>query len=315
MDVVFQILHYALSGGKEPTPLHIMVAEGIHSLTRSKELVTALNRHGICASYNTVRRINVDIAERIINIAGDNRVPLPAVLEATSPLNGAMDNFDRNESTLAGTGSTHDTILVLFQNVPVNEEKPSEGSEISKRLHVSQDRISVRLRSKVTCQELIRMGPIKHRGEVVSNGEPNSSTVDECPVGNVSTDSVTNTAEMVAITPEDDVRLTTISPIADASGIPSMKSISLDYFLWLVNRLSKRAVDGNSFVPGFTAVPGHHKDPYSNLTVSSYYIRCNIHHHDKFPRRSEAERRYVWRFVGRRRCIPHCERNSTPKAR
>ena len=80
-----------------------MIAEGIYGLTRSKELVTALNRHGICASYDTVRRIDVDLAERIISIAGDNRVPLPPVLEATSPLNGAMDNFDRNESTLAGT--------------------------------------------------------------------------------------------------------------------------------------------------------------------------------------------------------------------
>ena len=109
------------------------------------------------------------------------------------------------------------------------------------------------------------MGPMKHRGEidisaqdtltaVLSNGETNSSTVDECPVGNVSIASVTNTAEMVAITPEDDVHLTTISPITDASGIPSMKSISLDYFLWLVNQLSKRAVDENSFVPVFTAV-------------------------------------------------------------
>ena len=29
IDVVFQILHYASIGGKEPTPLHIMVAEGI----------------------------------------------------------------------------------------------------------------------------------------------------------------------------------------------------------------------------------------------------------------------------------------------
>ena len=38
MDVVFQILLYALSGGKEPTPLHIMVTEGIHSLTRSKDV-------------------------------------------------------------------------------------------------------------------------------------------------------------------------------------------------------------------------------------------------------------------------------------
>ncbi len=114
INIVFQILHYALSGSKEPTPLHIMVAEGIHSLTRSKEFVTTLNQHGIYASYNTIRRIDVDLAEQIITTAGVKRVPLPAVLETTSPLNRAMDNFDRNESTLAGTGSKHDTILVLF---------------------------------------------------------------------------------------------------------------------------------------------------------------------------------------------------------
>ena len=153
-DVVFQILHYALSGGNEPTPLHIMAADGIYGLTRSEELVTALNRHGICASYNTVRRIDVDLAEEIISIAGDNRVPLPPVLEATSPLNGAMDNFDRNESTLAGTGSTHDTILVLFQNVPVDTEKPSEGSEISTRLPFSQDRNSVSYNQRSSVRNL-----------------------------------------------------------------------------------------------------------------------------------------------------------------
>ena len=98
IDVVFQILHYALSGGKEPTPLHIMVAEGVYSLTRSKELVPALNRHGICASYNTVRRIVVDLADWIITTAGDNRMLLPAVFKTTSPLNVAMDNFDHSTS-------------------------------------------------------------------------------------------------------------------------------------------------------------------------------------------------------------------------
>ena len=33
-----------------------------------------------------------------------------------------------------------------------------------------------------------------------------------------------------------------------------MQSISLDYFLWLLNRLSNRTADQDSFVPGFTAV-------------------------------------------------------------
>jgi hypothetical protein len=96
-----------MSGGREPTPFHVMIAEAVHSLTRSEELVTALNHHGICISYNTVKRIVVDIAEKIIFTVDDSRIPLPPILESSSPLNAAMGNFDRNESTLAGTGSTH----------------------------------------------------------------------------------------------------------------------------------------------------------------------------------------------------------------
>jgi len=40
----------------------------------------------------------VNLAELIITTAGDNRVSLPAVFETTSPLNGAMDNFDCNKN-------------------------------------------------------------------------------------------------------------------------------------------------------------------------------------------------------------------------
>ena len=53
IDVVFQILHYILTDGKEPTPFHVMVAQAVHSLTRSKELITALCQHGVCVSYIT----------------------------------------------------------------------------------------------------------------------------------------------------------------------------------------------------------------------------------------------------------------------
>ena len=69
-DVVFQILHYILTDGKEPTPFHVMVAQAVHSLTQLKELVTALCQHGVCVGYNTVRRIDVDLAEQVIATAG-----------------------------------------------------------------------------------------------------------------------------------------------------------------------------------------------------------------------------------------------------
>jgi len=54
MDMVFQIVHYILTNGRQPMPFHVMLAQAVHSLTWSKELVTALNQYGVCLSYETV---------------------------------------------------------------------------------------------------------------------------------------------------------------------------------------------------------------------------------------------------------------------
>lgn len=225
-DVIFQIMHYILTDGNEPTPFHVSVAQAVHSLTRSKELVTALNHHGLCVSYFTVKRIDVDLAEKVITTTGDNRVPLPCVLEARSPLNGALDNFDRNESTLAGTGSTHDTILVIFQNVPHNLQKPLQLNEISSRPLTSQSRTTVKLRSTVGCQKLIRMGVVKERGEI-----PTSYKVLAKPI--TAEPAVTESLSSTACTD----RSTTAT-----------KSLDSDYFLWMANRHESLQV------PGFTAM-------------------------------------------------------------
>ena len=69
MILVFQITHHILTNGKEPTPFHVMAMQ---SLTQSKQLVTSLNHHGISVSYNTVKQIDVDLAEQIVTTAGDN---------------------------------------------------------------------------------------------------------------------------------------------------------------------------------------------------------------------------------------------------
>ena len=176
----------------------------------------------------------MDLAERIITTTGNNTVPLPAVLEATNPLNGALDKFDHSESTLAGTGSTHDTILVLFQNVPINLEKPSEESEISARPLATQSRTTVKFRSKVSCKQLIRMETVKD------------------------------------ISPDP-------SPTTDSSATATdfTKSINLDYFLWIVNRFSKRATHDIDNVPGFTAV--------RNATVNCNFILPSKYLLPSFP--------------------------------
>ena len=44
-----------------------------------------------------------------------NKVPLPQIT-SFSIIQGAIDNFDHNEITFTGNGSSHDTILMVFQN-------------------------------------------------------------------------------------------------------------------------------------------------------------------------------------------------------
>ena len=240
IDAVFQILHYILSDGKVPTPFHIMVAQAVHGLTRSKELVTALNHHGICVSYNTVKRIDVDLAERIITTAGDNRVPLPSVLEKTSPLNGALDNFDRNESTLAGTSSTHDTILVLFQNVPTTLEKPPKESEISTRPFGAQNRSIVKLRSKVGCQQLIRIGALKERGEILA-----CYKVSQNPFNSTTTAEPSSSACYASIAK---AKISSTMSTASSLTTKATKGVNADHFLWIVNRLFKRATSEGDYM-------------------------------------------------------------------
>ena len=73
-----------------------------------------------------------------------------------------MDNVDHTEVTLSGIGSSHDTILILFQNQNENEnslkalsKKPTGSPQNQKSL----DKI-------LPCQELIKMGKFGGRGKI-----------------------------------------------------------------------------------------------------------------------------------------------------
>ena len=195
--VVFQILHYAMSGGKELTPFHVMVAEAVHSLTRSKELITALNHHGICTSYNTVRRIDVDLAERIIEMAGKM---------------------------------------------------------------AAESRSTVKLRSNVSCQELIRMEAIKERGEVGTTYEKSETFVYHSPAASssetsdVHRDSNSSESFHEATNSTSDEERNTAYSSAMSLRNESIESIRLEYFLWLLNRLANKTTADSCIVPGFTAV-------------------------------------------------------------
>ena len=94
-------------------------------------------------------------------------------------------------------------------------------------------------KSALKTNQLLRMGAVKKRGEIPNNYkvlENPSLTVEPTP------NSFVSVADMGS------------SSRATDSSVMAIKSIGLDYFLWIVNRFSNRAAHENDCVPGFTAV-------------------------------------------------------------
>ena len=117
VDALFQIMYFIVNNGLKFSPMHVNVVQTIHNLTRSKELIEIMNSLGICIGYNKMKTIDFTLAKRIISLLGTNdRVPVKPVFTLQQPISAAMDNFDHIENTLSGKGSSHDTVLVLFQN-------------------------------------------------------------------------------------------------------------------------------------------------------------------------------------------------------
>ena len=95
-----------------------------------------MNRLGISISYDELERIDFTLANRLLNRLGEHRVPISNSIKK-GLLHGAMDNFDHIKDTKSGKGSSHDTILMVFQNQNENNEEhvstPIEQDIVKKR--------------------------------------------------------------------------------------------------------------------------------------------------------------------------------------
>ena len=150
-DLIFQITTYR--EGRKKTPIDTSIAKSIHDKCRSKKLIMVFNNLGLCISYDEIERIDYSLANRIIKVMQEYGVPVPP----SKLIHGAMDNFGRIENSKYGKGSSHDTILMLFQNnhevCEVNEmsiKSPDEplNRSIDNILHC-QKQLSFRMASTI----------------------------------------------------------------------------------------------------------------------------------------------------------------------
>ena len=116
-NTLFQFVHYWLSSGSK-TPFHCSLTQTVHNMSRSRLLINVMNRMNLAISYDSMQRINTSVALKMVEDTLPNRCPVSSKISERHVVQGAMDNFDHTENTVTGKYSSHDTVLVIFQNQP-----------------------------------------------------------------------------------------------------------------------------------------------------------------------------------------------------
>ena len=130
-----------IHNGTRKTPLHLQKC-------KNRKVKTALNRTGMCISYNEIMSTREDLARYTIAESKDCHIPLPSQFTKENFAFAAFDNFDhQDQSTTSGKFSNHDTVMTLYQLKPEKTHSKLRKNEI--------DLANINLKEKLPCQELM----------------------------------------------------------------------------------------------------------------------------------------------------------------
>ncbi|KAK3107392.1 hypothetical protein FSP39_013623 [Pinctada imbricata] len=108
-----QDISFAVSNGTVNMPKHVSLAMTVRHLTGSAELITLLNRFGHCVSYTSLIGIENSLSRELTS----NTSPLPDGIDTNNNklTHFCWDNFDLDEETLSGSGTTHISHGIVIQ--------------------------------------------------------------------------------------------------------------------------------------------------------------------------------------------------------
>ena len=172
-DVIFQYFHYWMTQGKF-TPMHCSMAQTFDDLTKCRKIIDIGNRLNFCISYDAMKRLTTAYGEKLVDDAKPFKCPLPSLIDDNSPIQGAFDNFDHNESTAAGMDSSHDTVLVIFQNKETTQALP-----VTKKTHLTHSLVNRKFVQGLPCQILHRSGLKKNSACVPDGFSPSENLSDD----------------------------------------------------------------------------------------------------------------------------------------
>ena len=124
IDSSSQDAMFIVQRGRVKTAKHVTLGMALKSITGSKKLVQVMNRFGHCINYNSLEELETATAEAL-------QKRMKACPEDTLPglpFGLAFDNFDEMTQTLSGNNTLHDTMGILYQNIPDGKDERSSAN-------------------------------------------------------------------------------------------------------------------------------------------------------------------------------------------
>ena len=106
---------YATTSEQWEMPKHILLAMTVHHLTGSAQIITLLNRLGHCQSYTRTLELETALCNSVT--ARTSLLPAGISTEHNEIIHFCWDNFDLNEETPSGSGTTHTAHGIAIQEV------------------------------------------------------------------------------------------------------------------------------------------------------------------------------------------------------
>ncbi|KAE8740339.1 hypothetical protein FOCC_FOCC014156 [Frankliniella occidentalis] len=101
---------------RRETPFPIYLGLKLYGETRSKELITAMHRRGLCIGYDRVQAILTDMANRNMAHFKVEKVVCPPAMKKGLFTTGNADNLDHNTSSTFAKDAFHGTAITLTQH-------------------------------------------------------------------------------------------------------------------------------------------------------------------------------------------------------
>jgi len=131
-NAIVEDLCAAVNRGSWKMPKQLLLGLSVHHVTGSAKIVTMLNRFGHCCSYTEILDLETAMAAQAED--QDSVLPYNISTHGNIVSNLCWDNFDMDEETVSGSGTTHSTHGILIQELTTDSVVVVQETYLPRRM-------------------------------------------------------------------------------------------------------------------------------------------------------------------------------------